>query len=45
VILFYYADLPVSAIAHRLGSNALAVRANLSRGRRRLHALLGDDDD
>jgi RNA polymerase sigma-70 factor (ECF subfamily) len=45
LILFYYADLPVSAIAHRLGSNALAVRANLSRGRRRLHALLGDDDD
>jgi RNA polymerase sigma-70 factor, ECF subfamily len=45
VILFYYADLPVSVIAHRLGSNALAVRANLSRGRRRLHALLGDDDD
>jgi RNA polymerase sigma-70 factor (ECF subfamily) len=45
VILFYYADLPVSAIADRLGSNALAVRANLSRGRRRLHALLGDDDD
>lgn len=45
VILFYYADLPVSAIAHRLGSNALAVRANLSRGRRRLHQLLGDDDD
>jgi RNA polymerase sigma-70 factor (ECF subfamily) len=45
VILFYYADLPVNAIAHRLGSNALAVRANLSRGRRRLHTLLGDDDD
>ena len=43
VILFYYADLPVSHIAARLGSNALAVRANLSRGRKRLHQLLGDE--
>ena len=45
VVLFYYADLPVSTIAERLGSNSLAVRANLSRGRRRLRELLGDDDD
>ncbi len=44
VILYYYADLPVGEIAHRLGSNGLAVRANLSRGRRRLRQLLGDDD-
>jgi RNA polymerase sigma-70 factor (ECF subfamily) len=43
VILFYYADLPVAEIASRLGSNRLAVRANLSRGRRRLRKLLGDD--
>jgi RNA polymerase sigma factor (sigma-70 family) len=43
VILFYYADLPVAEIASRLGSNQLAVRANLSRGRRRLRQLLGDD--
>ena len=43
VILFYYADLPVRDIAARLGSNQLAVRANLSRGRRRLQQLLGDD--
>jgi RNA polymerase sigma-70 factor (ECF subfamily) len=43
VILFYYADLPVGEIAHRLGSNGIAVRANLSRGRRRLRQLLGDD--
>ena len=43
VVLFYYADLPIRAIAARLGSNQLAVRANLSRGRRRLHKLLGDD--
>lgn len=45
VVLFYYADLPISRIAERLGSNGLAVRANLSRGRRRLRQLLGDDDE
>src|SRR6187402_2630735 len=42
VILFYYADLPIHQIADRLGTNGLAVRANLSRGRRRLRLLLGD---
>ena len=45
VILFYYADLPTPEIATRLGSNGLAVRANLTRGRRRLHALLDDRHD
>jgi RNA polymerase sigma factor (sigma-70 family) len=44
VILFYYADLPIRDIADRLGSNSLAVRANLSRGRGRLRQLLGDQD-
>jgi RNA polymerase sigma-70 factor (ECF subfamily) len=44
VILFYYADLPIRDIAARLGTNTLAVRANLSRGRRRLRQLLGDHD-
>ncbi len=44
VILFYYADLPIRDIAVRLGTNGLAVRANLSRGRRRLRSLLGDHD-
>ena len=44
VVLYYYADLPVREIAARLGSNGLAVRANLSRGRRRLRQLLGDDN-
>ena len=44
VILYYYADLPVREIADRLGTNSLAVRANLSRGRRRLRDLLGDRD-
>ena len=44
VVLYYYADLPVRQIADRLGSNSLAVRANLSRGRRRLRELLGERD-
>lgn len=42
LVLFYYGDLPVSEIAARLGSSSLVVRANLSRGRRRLRSLLGD---
>lgn len=44
VVLFYYLDLPVVQIAERLGTNSLAVRANLSRGRRRLRELLGERD-
>jgi RNA polymerase sigma-70 factor (ECF subfamily) len=44
VVLFYYADLPIRDIADRLGTNGIAVRANLSRGRRRLRQLLGDRD-
>lgn len=42
VVLFYYADLPIREIAARLETNGIAVRANLSRGRRRLRDLLGD---
>ena len=44
IVLFYYADLPIREIATRLGTNGLAVRANLSRGRRRLRTLLGERD-
>jgi RNA polymerase sigma-70 factor, ECF subfamily len=44
VVLFYYGDLPIHDIATRLGTNSLAVRANLSRGRRRLRDLLGERD-
>lgn len=43
VVLFYYADMPIREIAKSLGSNGLAVRANLSRGRKRLRQMLGDD--
>jgi RNA polymerase sigma-70 factor (ECF subfamily) len=44
IVLFYFADLPVSGIAQRTGMNSLAVRAHLSRGRKRLRSLLGDID-
>ena len=42
VVLHYYADLPVADISRRTGINPLAVRAHLSRGRRRLRQLLGE---
>jgi RNA polymerase sigma-70 factor (ECF subfamily) len=42
VILFYYLDAPVRDIADRTGMSQLAVRANLSRGRKRLKQLLGE---
>ena len=45
VVLFYYADLPIRQIADRLGTNSLAVRASLARGRRTLRRLLGDRDE
>lgn len=43
VILFYYVDAPVREIARRTGMSQLAVRANLSRGRKRLKNLLGGE--
>ena len=43
IILHYYLDLPVRDIAHRTGINPLAVRAHLSRGRKRLRHTLGAD--
>ena len=42
VVLHYYADAPVREISRRTGMSQLAVRANLSRGRKRLRLLLGD---
>jgi RNA polymerase sigma-70 factor (ECF subfamily) len=43
IVLHYYADCPVREISRRTGMNPLAVRAHLSRGRKRLRVLLGDD--
>jgi RNA polymerase sigma-70 factor (ECF subfamily) len=45
IVLHYYVDCPVREISRRTGINPLAVRAHLSRGRKHLRALLGDDDD
>jgi RNA polymerase sigma-70 factor (ECF subfamily) len=44
VVLFYYADAPIREIARRTGMTRISVRANLSRGRRRLRQLLGEHD-
>lgn len=44
LILFYLSDLPVREIAARTGRTSMGIRADLSRGRRRLRSILGDDD-
>ena len=43
IVLHYYADCPVREISRRTGINPLAVRAHLSRGRKHLRVLLGDE--
>ena len=43
IVLHYYVDCPVREISRRTGINPLAVRAHLSRGRRHLRVLLGDE--
>jgi RNA polymerase sigma-70 factor (ECF subfamily) len=43
VVLHYYADCPVREVARRTGINPLAVRAHLSRGRKHLRVLLGEE--
>ena len=43
IVLHYYADCPVREVARRTGINPLAVRAHLSRGRKHLRVLLGED--
>jgi len=43
IVLHYYADCSVREIARRTGINQLAVRAHLSRGRKHLRVLLGDE--
>ena len=43
IVLHYYVDCPVREISRRTGINPLAVRAHLSRGRKRLRLLLGDE--
>jgi RNA polymerase sigma-70 factor, ECF subfamily len=45
VYLRYQVDLPIAEIAGILGSSAAAVRVHLFRGRRKLAALLGGEND
>jgi RNA polymerase sigma-70 factor (ECF subfamily) len=45
VVLFYYVDASVREISRRTGTSPIAVRANLSRGRKRLKQILGDRND
>jgi RNA polymerase sigma-70 factor, ECF subfamily len=43
--LFYVLDLPVREVAARLGIAAATARVHLTRGRRHLAALLGDEEE
>lgn len=45
VVLHHIADMEVTAIAELLSMPVGSVKSNLSRGRRRLAAILGDDVD
>jgi RNA polymerase sigma factor (sigma-70 family) len=45
LILFYYADRPINEIADILQSSSIAVRVNLSRGRKRLRSILDNRGD
>ena len=45
LILFYYADRPINEIADILQSSSIAVRVNLSRGRKRLRSILESSRD
>jgi RNA polymerase sigma-70 factor (ECF subfamily) len=40
LILFYYADHPIREVASILDTSLIAVRVNLSRGRKRLREIL-----
>jgi RNA polymerase sigma factor (sigma-70 family) len=45
VILHDYADRPTDEVAKVLGASRATVHVHLSKGRRRLREILGDDDD
>ncbi len=45
VILYYYVDWPVKRIAEVLAMSPVTVRVHLAQGRRRLRAVLEDEDD
>lgn len=43
--LHYQEDLPIREIAKLMGTSPAVVKVHLSRGRRRLRELIGDEDD
>jgi RNA polymerase sigma-70 factor (ECF subfamily) len=45
VYLHYQADLPVADVARMMGTSSAAVKVHLMRGRRRLAALLADEEN
>jgi len=45
IYLHYQADLPVAKVAHLMGTSGAAVKVHLMRGRRRLAALLADEEN
>jgi RNA polymerase sigma-70 factor (ECF subfamily) len=44
IVLHYHADLPVREVSRLMGSSVAAVKVHLHRGRRKLRALLGEED-
>jgi RNA polymerase sigma-70 factor, ECF subfamily len=44
IVLHEYADRPTDEVARALGSSRATVHVHLSQGRRRLRAILGDED-
>jgi len=45
VVLHDYADRPTDEVARSIGASRATVHVHLSKGRRRLREILGDDDD
>jgi RNA polymerase sigma-70 factor (ECF subfamily) len=43
MIMFYVVDLPIAEVADRLGLSRSTVRVHLTRGRRRMAMLMGDE--
>lgn len=44
IVLHYEADLPVQEVARRMRMTAATVKVHLHRGRKKLRALLGDEE-
>jgi len=44
IVLHYHSDLPVREVSRLMGSSVAAVKVHLHRGRRKLRALLGEED-